>query len=515
MFERRHLAAAVFLMIFSARLAVGQVRLGPDGPYTPKPAKAKKSAQPASKPDQPEVFRIVVSPAAEPDLPLKYSFTPKYEDVKPGNSVPFYYRAVISLKGRSKESMKPFRDNYGQWMDEPLTASTKQNVQKFLGGFDRIFEELRRAAHRETTDWSWRLKDVSGVKAISFLLPEVQEMRQLARLIALKAKLEIANKRYDDAVETLQMGYKLAQDVAVPPTLINDLVGVAIAEIMNEQVRAVIASPDSPNLYWALSRLPRPMIDMRPALEYEMSLPMKLFPSLKNAETADHSPQEWGRILTDAFLKLGRINGNLAGVSSQSRLQAGLGMTALALKGYPRAKRDLIEWGYDPERVEAMPVGQVITIHQARTYRYMYQEMMKWAHLPYHLARDGARKSEEKLKREGYFGPFGRGREIIPLARLLLPATAQAQHAGARLDTRLAGLQALEAIRMYAAGHEGKLPATLSDIRAVPVPRNPLNTEPFPYRFAAGKAVLQIPAPPGQPARAGWRFEITIRKPAR
>jgi hypothetical protein len=138
--------------------------------------------------------------------------------------------------------------------------------------------------------------------------------------------------------------------------------------------------------------------------------------------------------------------------------------------------------------------------------------MLKWTNLPYHQALAGLRKSQEKLKREHYFAPGGRSREVIPLAALLLPAVSQAQHAGARLDSRLRGLQVLEAIRMYAAGHKGNLPETLADISDVPIPDNPLTAKPYPYHFAAGTAVLEIPAPSGQPASIGWRFEITVKR---
>lgn len=514
---RNLLQSLIFIGTFAlAAPAVAQIRLGPEGPYTPekKPAKKKgTSYKPPVNRDEPETFRLTITPAGEPDLPLKYSLLPKYEDLKPGNSVPFYLRAILALKGRPKASVKKFHDNFDRWMDGPPAKMPMSEVRGYLRGVDSVFRELTIATHRETTDWSWRLQDLDGLKAIAFLLPEIQESREIARLLILKIRLEIAEGRYEDAIESFKMGYQLARDVAEPPTLINDLVGVAIASMLDHQLIHLIGSPDSPNLYWALSKLPTPFIDMRPAMEYEMSLPAKLFPSLKDAETADHSPEEWGRILAEAFRKLNTVS-SLLGSSRESKLLMRVGVAAMVLKGYPRAKRELIEWGYDPKRVEAMPVGQVIAIHQARIYRYMYQEMMKWSHLPHHQALAGARRSEQKLKEEGYFGPAMRTREILPLAAMLLPAVSAAQSATARLDSRTAGLQVLEAIRMYAADNDGKLPETLNDIKAVPIPKNPLTDQPFPYRrHNANRAELTIPAPPNQPARIGWRFVISVKRP--
>lgn len=499
--------------------AMSQVRLGPGGASKPSAPETRERkgppVKPPRKPAAPTVHRVVITPAAEPDLPLKYLLLPPYEKRKAGNSVPFYYRAILSLKDQPKDALKPFWDNYDRWMDASPAKFPKEKVKPFLKKFGSMFAELKIAAHREKTDWSWRLQDETGLEAISFLLPEVQEVRSLARLLVLKIRLEIAEGRYDDAVGSLQIGYRLSRDVAKPPTLINALVGIAIASLMDAEVLRMAGAPDAPNLYWALSKLPRPLIDMQPAMQYEMALPMKMFPSLKDAETADHSPEEWGRILGDAFLKLEYVNvGVPSGRLMKKKLISRLGMAGLAMRGYPRAKRDLIKWGYDAKRVEAMPVGQVIAIHQARTYRYMYQEQMKWSHLPYYQARAGIARSEARLKEEGYFGSMGQTREILPLAALLLPAVSNAQMAGARLDSKTAGLQVLEAIRMYAAANDGALPKDLGDIKQVPVPKNPLTDEPFPYTSDGRNAVLLIPAPQGQPARVGWQLEISVRKKA-
>lgn len=492
----------------------GQVRLGPKGPQTvPTPAKNTSKSQPRRPPhdpNKPETFKLSVSPASEPHPALKYALLPKYGDITPGNSVPFYYRAILATQSMPKKALKRFWDNYDRWMEGPPEKMPKQEVRQFLKSFNTIFDELKVATHRESTDWSWRMRRIRGLKAISFLLPEIQESRQVARLLVLRIRLAIAERRYDDAIASFQMGYKLARDVAEPPTLINDLVGVAIAQILNSELRNMIASPGAPNMYWALSKMQRPFIDLEPAMQYEMSLPAKLFPSMLEAETADHSPEEWGRILGKAFLSLrGTETGRIA---KERAVQAQLAVTGLALQAYPRIKRELIAAGYDRKRVEAMPVGQAIAIHQARTYQYMYQEMMKWSHLPYHVAAPYARKTEARLKREGYFAPAGRSRELIPLAGMLLPAVWQAHSASARLDARLSGLQTLEAIRMYAADHGGQMPDTLADIRKVPVPNNPLTGQPFPYHKSADTAVLEMPAPARLPANIGWRLEITVAK---
>jgi hypothetical protein len=56
----------------------------------------------------------------------------------------------------------------------------------------------------------------------------------------------------------------------------------------------------------------------------------------------------------------------------------------------------------------------------------------------------------------------------------------------ARTDRQLAALTAVEAIRSYAAAHDGQLPARLDDVTDTPVPNNPYTGRPFEYRVDAG-----------------------------
>ena len=48
----------------------------------------------------------------------------------------------------------------------------------------------------------------------------------------------------------------------------------------------LIANHDSPNMYWALSELPQPLIDMRPAMQFEMDIGPRMFPFIDRTETA-------------------------------------------------------------------------------------------------------------------------------------------------------------------------------------------------------------------------------------
>ena len=483
-----------------------QVTLGPAGPVSPK-------QEGTQRPNEPKVFKLTVDPAGEPMPALKHSLVPSYMDQTPGNAVPYYYRAVLAFQNDTRDYPQDFWDKYEEWIKMPPAELPKKEVNLRVLQLASMFATLKIAAHREHCDWDWGLRDLDGVEVIAFLLPEIQQCRGLGRMLGLKARLEISEGRYDDAIETLSIGYRLARDITAPPILVNDLVGIAIAGMMNAQLLTLIDAPGSPNMYWALASLPESLIDMQKSFQFEMTLPARMFPFLEDAETAERSPEQWKDLLVRAARDADMFDGGFLPDSTASDWQVELAVTALIAKEYPRVKRQLIAAGYPAEQIEKMCAAQVIAIHQARAYRIMYHEMFKWSLLPPSEALGRAEQSRKKLDEAGYFSRRGVSREVIPIADSLLPAVAGARRGDTSLRTRFAGLRALEAIRMYAATHDGKLPKSLGDITQVPVPNVPFTGKPFTYRLDGERAVLDIPDV--RHADQAWRFEITVASSAR
>jgi hypothetical protein len=81
------------------------------------------------------------------------------------------------------------------------------------------------------------------------------------------------------------------------------------------------------------------------------------------------------------------------------------------------------------------------------------------------------------------------------LSRELLPVVSNCKQFEARVSRRIAELRIIEALRAYAAGHGGKLPAHLEDIRDLPLPANPVTGKAFGYHFEGDTAVLAADGP--------------------
>ena len=72
----------------------------------------------------------------------------------------------------------------------------------------------------------------------------------------------------------------------------------------------------------------------------------------------------------------------------------------------------------------------------------------------------------------------------------LLPHIIKLRRTQGRLERQIALLRHVEALRMYAAEHDGKLPAKLSDI-SVPLPIDPFTGKPFVYAVDGATAHIR------------------------
>ena len=114
-----------------------------------------------------------------------------------------------------------------------------------LGQYSSTLHELEIGAMRETAEWGLPLNE-----GLELMLPRLGEFRDMARIVCFRARLEIAQGRFDQAVHTIQMGIVMGRHVGDgQPTLIQTLVGIAIESMMLDRVQELIGR-GGPNMYW-------------------------------------------------------------------------------------------------------------------------------------------------------------------------------------------------------------------------------------------------------------------------
>jgi len=454
------------------------------------------TGRPPAKVEAPTSIKLVLYPAAEPRPALRYFLLPPLLERRPGNAAVHYGK--VKAEQNAFFCNNELQTKIAEWSNTPLDKFPKEEARKVLPTSNSsIFRALERAARCETCDWDLPIREE---EFISILLPEAQESRSFGRLLAAKARFEIVDRQYDEAIRTLQGGYALGRNVARGQTLVNGLVGIAICGIMSKTVEDFAQQPGAPNLYWALTNLPRPLVDLRAGFEAEMAMLYLSYPELRDLEHKDYPPQYWDQLLGKMVQRVQSWSGGKMPPELEQ-----LAGTALVLRGYPMAKRALIAWGRSPAEVEAMPVAKVIMLYTMRTYDELRDESFKWFALPIWEARPGMEKADQDLRKA-----LLEGREVIPVAGVLLPAVSAFNTAVARNDRSIAVLRIIEALRLYGAGHDGRLPEKLADITEVPIPLDPVTGEEFIYKKTGDVAILDAHTPPGTtPERFAWKpYEI-------
>jgi hypothetical protein len=459
--------------------------------FAPLPLRAQNPAEP------PKVVKITLHPMAAPGPALKYRLLPSVLDTRPGNAAVLWNR-IPSERTAYFHDLDKLWETTDEWMEIPLDDSREKEFRaKHHEIADAVpsgsmFADMARAARFESCDWQLPIHEGN---VYQILLPELQQLRTYGRLLAAKARLEIADGKCDQAVETMQTGFALARDAAKGFTLIHALVGAAIAGQSTRQIEQFVQRPDAPNLYWALSTLPRPLVDFRPGFEGETNSLFLQFPELRDLDKKDLSAEEWRKLLGKLFNALNDISGG-----RKPSPELGVETAAIALQGYPMAKQYLIEHGRPAADVEAMPVAKAILIYSVEVYQELADESFKSMFLPYAEGRKWLLQGDQFVKAAGH-------REIFPFASLTVPAVKAVKVAETRVEWIFARLRILEALRLYAAAHDGKLPDSLGDITEAPIPRNPFDDKPFDYHRDGNRAVLDCQdGPPGLP----WRYEITM-----
>lgn len=464
------------------------------------------------------IIRMEVTPADEAVPAFKHRLIYDLHERLPGNRPQWYARAYPEETSAFRVWREPdvrgdedFSDKYYS-SGVPISQLDWSRYKRPLSAARSIFERyIVPAARRRDCDWGLQSESVTGPELIQFLLPEFQGSREFARMGNAATRHAVAENRYDDAIRYLRTQYQLGRDVAEEPFLVCSLVGIAITGIANVGATDLIASPGSPNLYWALSELPAPPVSISESINADLALATRMFPVLSDAETTERTGPQWN----EEWRTL--VQGALGETINTSRtLRDGplkdLAPVFFGVAGYAHAKQRLVDWGYQPKAVEAMPVGQALTIYSARVVKIATDEYRKAnaTDLSFSSVRRFGDAAGDRLK-DMLPITGGPDREIVQIANLLLPAASIARTAEVRVARDVAALRVIEALRMHAARNNGRWPRSLDDVTCVPIPLNPATDKPFLFHRDGKTAVLELPDWEGFPGYSR-RYEITIKR---
>jgi hypothetical protein len=435
------------------------------------------------------VVRLTVRPAAAPKPALKYQLLPEVRELTTGNPAQWYLRCFAEQRNFffGKEGVAQ-RVRYQRMTLAELPGKELKN----FGG--SALTQADWAARLDTVDW--QALDRVKTEGADLAQPELSALRLLGESLQIRFRGEIARKDFDAAIRTAKTMFAFARHLGEHTTSAGNLLGLAVADMALNTLEEMIAQPGCPNLYWALTDLPCPLVDLRKGFQGDRTLADNDLKGLRGDAA-----------MTEAELE--ELVGRLSGRSGFARLQAGLpphnlrADLAAQAKDADRllaARIRLALAGSAEKLVEKLPPLQVILLDARREYESRRDDELKLLGLaPFEIDALGVKKAE--------------GCE--PFADLV-PRIAEARRAQARVEQRIGLLRHVEALRMYAADHEGKLPATLADLK-LPLPTDPFTGKPFAYKLDGGTATLTAGGPKGEEQNPAFnrRYEIIVRKDER
>jgi hypothetical protein len=439
-----------------------------------------------------------VQPAAAPVPALKYQLLPEVSEMNPGNSVPAYLKCFAEQTNFffKKESS----DERERLLHCPLTDIAPGSLKDYGGS---ALKQADHAARLEYCDWN--ILPQMREKGYMLLLPEIQQMRTLASALAVRCRGQLADKDYDGAVGTLKTLFALGRNMGDHPTIISGLVGAAIAQIGLNLIEEFVQQPGAPNLYWALTGLPTPLVDLRRAASAEQTITEASFGSLLDRKRA------WTVEDTSLAMQKFKEFASLIELSAEGRAAAEQWMRdRVKDEAWQTATRkSLIEAGYPVDIVGKYPPEQVLVYHLYRKFKINHSDAMKWIPVPYWQA-------------EAAMAELGKPPVEIEdtVTRQFVFAVPKIKAAHLRLEQRIAMLRVVEAIRLDAASNGGKLPSSLTEVTS-PLPVDPATGKPFAYKVDGLMAIIDgkptsisggLASAASGGAKMKYAYEVRLRK---
>jgi hypothetical protein len=435
------------------------------------------------------VFRLNVQPMPAPKPALKYQLLPELGELNPGNAAHNYLKCFCEQRFFFYGKEAPAER--ARYSVMPLAELPAEKLRQYGGA---ALRQADWAARLDTIDWQnlRRIQDGGEEQ----LPPEVGPLQVLAAALRVRFRAEVAGRHFDDAVRTAKTMFALSRHLGEHTSEVANLVGLWAAHLSLNTLEEMVQQPGCPNLYWALTDLPCPLVDLRKGVQGDRTLVAADLRVLR-----DDAP------MTEAEIE--NFVSHFCGAMSFAREQAGksprnprggLQARVKSVEKVRAARRRLVEAGCAEELVNRFPSLQAILLDDKRAYEVERDERMKLLALPIWQIDSLAGSEAGGRGGEGLFAD-------------LLPHIIKLRRTQGQLEQQIALLRHVEALRLYTAEHDGRLPAKLCDL-SVPLPVDPVTGKPFVYTMEGTTAHIRSSSLRGRGKDPGdiVHYEVTVQK---
>lgn len=420
----------------------------------------------------PKQVVVEITPKAIETPVLKYRFVPREDELKPGNAVPI----LLRLPWEQQNWMQKVFPKLHEWDQVPLSDPKWKD---FTDLPERFFEDMKRAAFRREAQWEYPLGEVP---AMFILLPDLQGLRNfLGYGLSAKAKYHLSQGQIDETIDVIKVGITNGRHIAQTPFVINQLVAAAIERSMLDRTVDLIGHPKSPNLYWALSSIPKSILSIERSADLEGSILVMTFPFLSDLEKP-RTDDEWRKLLNQQLSYLESSVGLIVPKGEAEKKKAFSAAEKVARRDLPALM------GIAAEKVEKMTAEEVLIRWFAVNHARIDSRYNAYVTLPAREALPQLIKLNQDCFEfyktfNGKFYDFFKN----PLFNYMTLHS---------IYRRIQTLRIIEAVRHYAAGHEGKLPEKLDDITDLPIPLDCFTDKPFVWKVEGNVGTLTAPELP-------------------
>ena len=412
-----------------------------------------------------------VQPMAAPVPALKYQLLPQLEELNPGNAAQNYLKCFMEQHFFffSKQAVLD-RDRYEAM---PLANLARERP----AGYDsNALRQADWAARMESLDW----QSLSNIQSGGIEGPpgEIGPIQVLAKALHVRFRAEIAHREFDNGIRSAKTMLALSRHLGEHPTEVANLVGLWVAHLSLNALGEMVQQPRCPNLYWALTNLPSPLVDLRKGIQGERTMVATELRAIRDDAPMTESEIESFVSRLSAVISFAREQ---AGQPPRS-VRASINAAVKDVESLKVARSRLVEAGCAQDKVARFPAAQVVLLEQKHRFDIERDDRLKLLAVP-------VWQMVAKSKAAPRFGV-----SLSPL-RDLLPNIEKVRAEEAELERQLALLRYVEAIRLYAAEHDGKAPAAAADF-TVPVPLDPVTGKPFVYSAEGPSAHIRGDRPP-------------------
>jgi hypothetical protein len=313
----------------------------------------------------------------------------------------------------------------------------------------------------------------------------------------------------------MQTLFSMARQIGDEPLQVHVMVEWGLTEIgLWRPVWDWIGHAGSPNLYWSLTDLPRPFVHLRQFDQAE-KLEFRYGKSLTYQALRGELPvDQWPAAIREmVYDQLGQRIGPKP-LPSEVDAKA----KSLIDSSFTRAREYLLANGAAPSAVAAMSREQVVGRYWCQEYQRAHDDLWKSWSFNYPQA------SQYMLQTWRALGPDRSPALDNPLiqGRLVandgygpandFPVLLRVRYSPTRTDRHIAMFRIIEALRDYAAHHDGQPPERLEQITDLPIPLDPITGKDFSYHVEGQTAILEALAPPLMSKGSGHRLELTFVK---